>query len=139
MGRYSMEAGYALWTFQGRVIHRQIKEKLYEISWRQHPPSLLPEKRQNEIRTNIKQFSKRFDAHDDKEKELARNTYRTERKEKTDAFKDILDRLACFKEDREAENGWDDAWDEFHEGQGWETSETTYEELLTTTEELISG
>jgi len=137
--RFSMEAGYALWTFQGRLIHRQIKEKLYEIGWRPHPPCLLSEKKQADVRTNIKQFTKRYDAHDDKEKDAARNAFRNERKSKTDEFQSVLDRLLNWKEDTEEENGWAEAWGEFHEQCGWETSETTHEEELTTSEELISG
>jgi hypothetical protein len=50
-----------------------------------------------------------------------------------------LDRLLNWKEDTEEENGWAEAWGEFHEQCGWETSETTHEEELTTSEELISG
>merc|ERR1712100_5703 len=59
--RYQMEAGYALWTFQGRQLHKVQKEKLFRIEWRPHPPSLLTESEQNNIRKNLKTFSRQYD------------------------------------------------------------------------------
>merc|ERR1712048_1483868 len=84
--KYSMEAGYAIWTFQGRLLHRQQKEKLWQVSWRPHPPSLLSEQRRENIRKNIKQFSKKYDALDEQAKEAARKEFRKERDEKTAIF-----------------------------------------------------
>mmetsp|Transcript_25397 Transcript_25397/g.67481 ORF Transcript_25397/g.67481 Transcript_25397/m.67481 type:complete len:707 (-) Transcript_25397:283-2403(-) len=137
--KYSMEAGYAIWTFQGRVLFRQQKEKLYGVSWRPHPPSLLPAVRQKDIRKNIKQFSKKYDAMDEQAKESARQAFRRERQEKTDAFLEVLDRLRDFKDERMAENGWDEALADFAEAQGWTQDDQIIEEELGVTEELISG
>merc|ERR1711972_66015 len=130
MGKYSMEAGYAIWTFQGRVLYRQQKEKLYHVAWRPHPPSLLPTKKQKDIRKNIKQFSKKYDAMDEQAKESARQAFRREREEKTDAFLEILDRLKDFKSERMEDNGWADAMEEFAEAQGWTQDEQIIEEQL---------
>jgi len=137
--RYSMEAGYAIWTFQGRVLYRQQKEKLYSVAWRPHPPSLLPANRQKDIRKNIKTFSRKYDAMDEQAKESARNAFRREREEKTNAFLEILDRLRDHKADRMEENGWGEAMEEFAEAQGWTQDDQIIEEELGVTEELISG
>merc|ERR1719199_1182940 len=106
--KYSMEAGYAIWTFQGRKLFHQQKEKLWSVSWRPHPPSLLSTQRQAEIRKNIKQFSKRYDAVDEKAKDEARQAFAKSRRIKTDGFRDILDRLKEYKDDKEEETGWMD-------------------------------
>jgi translation initiation factor 3 subunit B len=137
--KYSMEAGYAIWTFQGRVLYRQQKEKLYHVAWRPHPPSLLPANKQKDIRKNIRQFSKKYDAMDEQAKETARQAFRREREEKTNAFLDILDRLKGFKQDKMDENNWQEAMDDFAEAQGWAQDEQIIEEELGVTEELISG
>merc|ERR1712151_1365070 len=137
--KYSMEAGYAIWTFQGRLLHRQQKEKLWQVAWRPHPPSLLSPERQNNIRKNIKQFSKRYDALDDQAKEAARKAFRAERDEKTAIFQEVLDRLHEYKEDREEDTQWQAAWEELLEEQNWEENVVEQEEQLGTTEELISG
>merc|ERR1712060_991779 len=100
------EAGYAIWTFQGRVLFRQQKEKLYGVSWRPHPPSLLPAGRQKDIRKNIKQFSKRYDAMDEQAKESARRAFNEDRASRRNAFREILDRMQENKEEKWEENGW---------------------------------
>eukprot|EP00440_Ansanella_granifera_P023219 gb/GFBE01025215.1/.p1 GENE.gb/GFBE01025215.1/~~gb/GFBE01025215.1/.p1 ORF type:complete len:704 (+),score=250.32 gb/GFBE01025215.1/:1-2112(+) len=135
--KYSMEAGYAIWTFQGRLLYRQQKEKLYFVAWRPHPPPILSEKKQLEIKKNIKQYSKRYDAADEKAKDLARNAFKREREEKTSKFMAVLDRLRDYKEDREQENGWDETYAEFMASKGWESVDETIEEQVDVVEEKI--
>jgi len=137
--KYQMEAGYAIWTFQGRQLHKQQREKLFHINWRPHPPSLLNVKEQNDIRRNLKQFSRRYDALDESAKDAARQAFQKDRKNRTDEFLEILDRIADYKADKEEENGWADAMADLPnrmEGY-WEKVETTIEEELDATEELI--
>lgn len=135
--KYQMEAGYAIWTFQGRQLHKQQKEKLYVVSWRPHPPSLLTDHQQSEIRKNIKKFSKKYDALDEQEKETARNAFKADRDRRTDAFLDILERIQENNERYAEENGWDEAVSAWRENQVWEKVETTIEEDLDANEELI--
>eukprot|EP00929_Paragymnodinium_shiwhaense_P034777 TRINITY_DN1887_c0_g2_i1.p2 TRINITY_DN1887_c0_g2~~TRINITY_DN1887_c0_g2_i1.p2 ORF type:complete len:705 (+),score=242.91 TRINITY_DN1887_c0_g2_i1:96-2210(+) len=136
--RNIMEAGYALWTFQGRKLFWQQKEKLFQAAWRPHGQPLLGEDQQAHIRKNIKQFSKRYDALDDKAKESARNAFKQERDAKMNSFEDILDRLEDFKCDHFEELGWDEAWEQLYESQRWEMEEQLLEEELGIQEELIS-
>lgn len=137
--KYSQEAGYCIWTFQGRKLYEQQKEKLWQIGWRPHPPSLLSPARQRDIRKDIKQYTKRYDTIDEKTKEAARQAIRQDREEKLDAFKKVLERVEDYKTDRTEQNGWSEAWDSHFESQGWEMHEQTVEEELDVTEELISG
>jgi translation initiation factor 3 subunit B len=137
--RYQMEAGYAIWTFQGRNLYKQQKEKLWQVAWRPHPPSMLADQKQKEIRKNIKQFSKRYDALDDHAKESARQAFRQDRDEKMGGFREVLERLEDYRAENVEENGWDEAWAAHAENQGWEMDETNLEEELDASEELISG
>jgi len=132
-----MEAGYALWTFQGRQLLKVQKEKLFGITWRPHPPSMLSEEQQRHIRKNIKQFSKKYDAIDEQAKESARKAFREDRKERTDEFLDILDRIRENNNAKLDEIGWKDAMDEILESTNWEMSQETIEEELDAVEELI--
>jgi len=136
--KYSMEAGYAIYTFQGRCLFKQQKEKLWQISWRPHPPSLLSASHQAKIRKDIKTFSKKYDALDDQAKEIARTAFREERDKKTCVFKNVLARLQEFKDEEMEDSGWDEAWSTHLESQGWENHEQTLEEELDVQEELIS-
>merc|ERR1712048_347899 len=126
--KYSMEAGYAIWTFQGRLLYRQQKEKLWQVAWRPHPPSLLSPERQNNIRKNIKQFSKQYDAIDDQQKDQARKKYRAERDEKIQDFQRVLDRLQEFIAEMDEETGWLEALEEMEAEKGWEETRSTFEE-----------
>jgi len=135
--KYQMEAGYAIWTFQGRQLYKLQKEKLFHISWRPHPPSMLEEDQQRHIRKNIKQFSKKYDALDEQAKESARKAFREDREERTNAFLEILNRIRDQDEAIKADNGWQEALDEMLEGTNWEMSPETLEEELDAVEELI--
>jgi len=135
--KYSMEAGYAVRTFQGRILYRAQKEKLYEIHWRPHPPSFLSKQKQKDVRKNIKQWSKKYDAIDDQAKEAAKQAFRKEREEKTNAFNSVLERLQEWKAEKEEESGWADAVAEFLDGQGWMQDDQVIEDELDVTEELI--
>jgi len=53
--------------------------------------------KQKDIRKNIKQWSKKYDAIDDQAKEAARQAFKREREEKTNAFNTVLDRLNEWK------------------------------------------
>jgi len=135
--KFQMEAGYALWTFQGRQLHKQQKEKLYVVQWRPHPPSLLSNEQQENIRKNIKKFSKQYDAKDENEKEAARNVYKADRDRRTEDFLDILYRIGENHEQMAEENGWEEELQAWRENQVWEKVETTIEEDLDANEELI--
>merc|ERR1711920_304454 len=130
MGRYSMEAGYAIWTFQGRRLLLQPKEKLWQVMWRPHPPSLLSTKRQNQIKKEIKQFSKKYDEDDAQVKEKARKKFQEERNRQNDAFRFVLDRLEEYKAEMEEETGWQEAWKEMEDEKEWEESRSTFEEEI---------
>merc|ERR1719362_1595982 len=73
--RFSMELGYSIWTFQGRKLHMQPKDKLYQVAWRPHPPSLLSKQEQENARKNMKQWSKKYDTKDEQAKESARQAF----------------------------------------------------------------
>merc|ERR1711957_269462 len=88
--RMSAEAGYKIWTVQGRILFAQQKEKLYSCMWRPHPPFLLEDKRQEQIRRGLKQFSKRYDARDEHDKDEARTQFRRQRETKMNAFNEVF-------------------------------------------------
>jgi len=136
--QYQMaDSSYAIWTFQGRQLHKQQKDKLFNICWRPHPPSMLTESQQTDIKKNIKKFSKRYDALDEQDKNSARDAFKKDRDGRTNAFLDILSRISENNEDKQDECGWADAIADWREGQTWEKVETTIEEELDANEELI--
>mmetsp|Transcript_9084 Transcript_9084/g.20137 ORF Transcript_9084/g.20137 Transcript_9084/m.20137 type:complete len:736 (-) Transcript_9084:179-2386(-) len=136
--KFSTESGYHVWSFQGRDLYTAQLEKCYLVQWRPHPPSLLPKEQQADIRKNLKHFSKKYDTLDEKEKDKAKQAFKKKRDAKLKDFKDILNRLRDYREEKEEETGWAEAMEEFLESQGWEQEEEKMEEVLEVTEELIS-
>jgi translation initiation factor 3 subunit B len=136
--KYQMAAGYAIWNFLGRKLVGEVqREKLFACTWRPHPPSLLSTREQENIRKNIKQFSKKYDAKDEQEKDKARTEFNAERKKRKDAFLEILNRIAESKEQREEDNGWLEAMEAVAENQSWHKTEDVMEDEMEATEELI--
>merc|ERR1712151_832232 len=123
--------------FQGRKLYETQKEKLWQVAWRPHPPSLLPAAKLNEIRKNIKQFSKRYDALDEAHRDVVRKVITEERQSKTDAFRAILDRLADWKDEKDDDLGWGEAFGEIMEDMEWEQNAFVVETELSHEEELI--
>merc|ERR1711920_175598 len=91
--KYQMEAGYKIWTFQGRMLVEQGKEKLYSICWRPHPPSLLSAQKRKEIKKKIKTYQARYNEIDNQAKDAAKKAFEEERKRKSQAFQIVLDRI----------------------------------------------
>merc|ERR1719201_2475260 len=137
--KYQMEAGYSIWTFQGRALYRCQKEKLWQVFWRPHPPSGLPEETQLNIRKNLKAYSKRYDSIDEQAKEAARSAYRREREDKMKQFMSVLNRVEEHYFRKLEETGWDEGWKDLDSETQWQEKEEVVEEVLETNEELISG
>ena len=41
-----MENGYNIWSFQGKLIHKMLKDRFYQFLWRPRPPSLLSKEKE---------------------------------------------------------------------------------------------
>merc|ERR1712196_531278 len=98
--KYQMEAGVSIWTFQGRALYREQKEKLWHVSWRPHPAPLLSKQRRKYITNNIKEFSRKYNALDDEARDRVREAFKEEKLE------------GCAA-------GWKTAWDDFYADLEW--------------------
>ncbi|CAH0723203.1 unnamed protein product, partial [Brenthis ino] len=59
-----MDCGYFLWSFQGKILRRVMKEGFAQFLWRPRPPTLLSEKQQKEIKKNLKKYYSQFESKD---------------------------------------------------------------------------
>eukprot|EP00392_Amoebophrya_sp_AT5.2_P018679 g19269.t1 len=133
------DAGFTLWTFQGRPIHQEQCEKLYAVHFRPNPPSLLSEGEENEVRKNLKAHSRRFDQIDDEAKTRQRREEK-ERKEKSiSEFKSICAVLNTNYMHHATAIKWEDAQQGFKMRHAWQDKKETVEELLETKEEVIEN
>ena len=59
-----MENGYNIWSSQGRQLKHQRQDKFYQLLWRPRPPSLLSVAQEKEVRKNLREYSKKYEAED---------------------------------------------------------------------------
>lgn len=56
--RHQTENGYNLWSSQGKLLGRHLKEKFYALQWRPRPPSMLDDDQEREVRKNLREASR---------------------------------------------------------------------------------
>lgn len=59
--RHQTENGYSIWSSQGKLLGRYLKEKFYALQWRPRPPTMLDEEQEREVRKNLRTAA-RYDA-----------------------------------------------------------------------------
>lgn len=59
-----MDAGYILWSFQGKCLRQEQIDNFGVISWRPRPPSLLSAEEISRIKKDLKKYQRTFDAKD---------------------------------------------------------------------------
>jgi translation initiation factor 3 subunit B len=136
--RYQTESGVKCWSFQGRLLYQQQKEKLFQLAWRPHPPSLLNEKEKKDIRSKLKSYTKRYDTVDESSKEEAKRAQQLARKEQTDKFDAILKAVDDFKQSKWEKTGWKTAFEKLEALSQWEVREEEIEEVIDVKEEPIN-
>lgn len=136
--RYQTEAGYKTWSFQGRLLYQFNKEKLFQIFWRPHPPSLVSEKQQLDIKANLKSYSKKYDALDEVQKDAAKVQQLKERTLALSKFDRIVEKITNYKNSKWEATGWKDAWEALEAQSTWEVRTEVIEEELEYKEEEIT-
>ncbi|BAM42263.1 eukaryotic translation initiation factor [Theileria orientalis strain Shintoku] len=135
--RYAAESGYCLWTFQGRLLHKEKKENFYSCDFRPHPTPLVTRKEIEKIRKNLKEYTKKYDIIDEKERTDYRNSYLQKRQQNLDAFKQKYSALMQWYTSQDNYLKFKTAWEIFHNPMEWEVSEEVHEEVVELKEEVL--
>eukprot|EP01136_Pigoraptor_vietnamica_P027141 Opistho-1_new@83101 len=111
--RHQMETGYALWSFQGRLLRKANIDKFYQFLWRPRPKTLLTKEQIKNIKKNLKQYSSKFDRQDLLEATKLSKEVVEKRKRLMDDWREYREgKLRDFEEDREERVRLRDGWDE---------------------------
>jgi len=54
------ENGYIIWSFKGDQLNKLMKDKFYQFLWRPRPPSLLSAEQEAEIKSKLKEYTKKY-------------------------------------------------------------------------------
>ncbi|EPR58434.1 putative eukaryotic translation initiation factor [Toxoplasma gondii TgCatPRC2] len=136
--RLGSNTGYKIWTFQGKLQYKCQKDQFYQFLWRPHPPSLLKKEKIEEIKKKMKDYSKRYEAEDEKLRLEQRSAFIRQRKEEMDEFTKVLDGLNQWKVDHELYDDWQLAYETFDAQFDWEDKEEVIEDELEVKEEIIT-
>uniref|UniRef100_A0A8B9QG11 Eukaryotic translation initiation factor 3 subunit B n=1 Tax=Apteryx owenii TaxID=8824 RepID=A0A8B9QG11_APTOW len=61
---HKVDNAYWLWTFQGRLLQKNNKDRFCQLLWRPRPPTLLSEDQIKQIKKDLKKYSKIFEQKD---------------------------------------------------------------------------
>jgi translation initiation factor 3 subunit B len=134
--KFSMDNGYILWSFQGKLLHQQSFETFYQFQWRPRH-SLLSEEQREKVIKNLKKYEREFDKAD---KELAfklqLQATRAKRSLRT-LFREKMSRLKELKrQQKEARIALFNGYDSDDEN-NYVTKEGNIETILSSKEEVV--
>ncbi|CAH1273290.1 EIF3B [Branchiostoma lanceolatum] len=61
---HKVDNAFWLWSFQGRLLHKQNLDRFCQLLWRPRPPSPLTASQIKKIKKNLKQYQKQFEIKD---------------------------------------------------------------------------
>ncbi|XP_058013085.1 eukaryotic translation initiation factor 3 subunit B [Ahaetulla prasina] len=61
---HKVDNAYWLWTFQGRLLQKNNKDRFCQLLWRPRPPTLLTQDQIKQIKKDLKRYSKIFEQKD---------------------------------------------------------------------------
>ncbi|KAK9980676.1 hypothetical protein ABG768_000267 [Culter alburnus] len=61
---HKVDNAYWLWTFQGRLLQKNNKDRFCQLLWRPRPPTLLSQEQIKAIKKDLKKYSKIFEQKD---------------------------------------------------------------------------
>ena len=135
--RNQLENGYIIWDFQGKQLHKVMKDRFFQFLWRPRPETLLPKTKIKEIKKNLKQYSKRYQL-DDKATETEESIAQQQRmREQREAFQQWISKWKKqYDEEREQRRKLRDGKSSDNEEDWEEYEEEVVDIIEETTEEL---
>eukprot|EP00916_Digyalum_oweni_P006771 GHVL01011599.1.p1 GENE.GHVL01011599.1~~GHVL01011599.1.p1 ORF type:complete len:683 (+),score=139.03 GHVL01011599.1:48-2096(+) len=129
------EAGYKIWTFQGRLRYAATKNELYGVLWRPHPLHAQMMIIAEDVKKRWREYSKRFDQIDDEIMKVQLRKLESEKNEVVKSFDEILLKIEEFKQIRGDETGFNKDMQEYLDTIEYETKKEIVEEIIEDTYE----
>ncbi|KAL6569251.1 Eukaryotic translation initiation factor 3 subunit B [Orobanche minor] len=61
---HEMENGFSVWSFNGKLLYKILRDRFFQFLWRPRPPSFLSPEKEEEIAKNLKKYSKKYEVED---------------------------------------------------------------------------
>lgn len=100
--RSPLDSGFQLYSFLGRLLVRQRKEKFFQLLWRPRPKSLLSDAEEKKVMDNLKTYSTNYDKMDKLLKASAMDEEKLEREKLREQFGEMCKEWASkYKANRQ--------------------------------------
>lgn len=93
---YQTDTGYYIWTFQGKLVKRELQKSFFQLLWRPRPTSLLSKQKISSIKKNLKQYHADFEAEDRLAATAASEEVLRKRRELMEAWEDFQDQVLYY-------------------------------------------
>ncbi|XP_031262731.1 eukaryotic translation initiation factor 3 subunit B-like isoform X1 [Pistacia vera] len=134
---HEMENGFNIWSFNGKLLYRTLKDHFFQFLWRPRPPSFLSPEKEEEIAKNLKKYSKKYEAEDqDVSLQLSEQERERRRALKDEWEKWVNKWKRLHEEDKLERQGLRDG-EASDEEEEYEAKEIEVEEVLDVSEEVV--
>lgn len=134
---HEMENGFNIWSFNGKLLYRILKDHFFQFSWRPRPPSLLSLEKEEEIAKNLKKYSKKYEAEDQDVSLQLSEQEREKRKILKEEWERWLNEWKRLQEEEKLERQKLRDGEASDEEEEYEAKEVEVEELLDVSEVVV--
>ncbi|XP_074290101.1 eukaryotic translation initiation factor 3 subunit B-like [Silene latifolia] len=135
---HEMENGFNIWSFNGKLLYRIMKDHFFQFQWRPRPPTLLSPEKEEEIAKNIKKYSKKYEAEDQDVSLLLSEQDREKRRLLKEEWESWLHQWNQNHEAERLERERLRGGEASDEEEEYEAKEIEYEEVIDVKEEVVS-
>ncbi|XP_038695162.1 eukaryotic translation initiation factor 3 subunit B-like [Tripterygium wilfordii] len=136
---HEMENGFNIWSFNGKLLYRILKDNFFQFLWRPRPPSFLSPEKEEEIAKNLKKYSKKYEAGDQDVSMLLSEQDREKRRMLNDEWDKWVSKWKHLHEEDKLERQKLRDGEASDEGEEYEDKEVQVEEVLEISEEIVSS
>ncbi|KAF2313046.1 hypothetical protein GH714_008883 [Hevea brasiliensis] len=135
---HEMENGFNIWSFNGKLLYRILKDHFFQFLWRPRPPSFLSPEKEEEIANNLKKYSKKYEAEDQDVSLQLSEQDREKRRMLKDEWDKWVNEWKQLHEEEKLERQKLRDGEASDEEEEYEAKEIEVEELLDVSEEVLS-
>ncbi|OQS03656.1 eukaryotic translation initiation factor 3 subunit [Thraustotheca clavata] len=135
--KYTMDNGYNLWTFQGKLLEEKRKELFYQFIWRPRPKSLLSDAEYKKVIKNLAKYQKKFNELDKQREKERQEAEAAAKQALIDSFRARLaQRKSAASSRRAAYIALVDGYDS-QDDKEFVVQTTTRDEIIEQTEQVV--
>ncbi|KAK4379539.1 hypothetical protein RND71_001401 [Anisodus tanguticus] len=134
---HEMENGFNIWSFNGKLLYRILKDHFFQFLWRPRPPSFLSKEKEEEIAKNLKKYSKKYEAEDQDVSLQLSEQDREKRKKLKEEWEAWVSEWKRLHEEEKMEREKLCDGEASDEEEEYEAKEVEVEEIINVTEEVI--